>query len=156
MRARNLGPSRAWNCHPLRWLFFINFRNRMGEIHVLRVQRTILPDFRSFVCVELSSSPLALLWPNFETAGGKYACFVVGNASHCAKGICAFPSRDSCSSRHFSPFCFGREREPLDVVEALKTSWSEFGCNLQEPGSALGWFVGWVSEHAEISAKRML
>ncbi len=40
--------------------FLINCRKRIGEIHVLRVQRTILPGFRTFLCVELSSFPLAL------------------------------------------------------------------------------------------------
>lgn len=32
------------------------------------------------------------------------------------------------------------------MVEALTTSWSEFGCNLQEPGSP--WLVRWLSEWA--------
>jgi hypothetical protein len=37
---------------------------------VLRVQRTILPDFRTFLCVELSSSPLALFDHLSESHGG--------------------------------------------------------------------------------------
>jgi hypothetical protein len=62
----------------------------MGEIHVLRVERPIIPDFRTFLCVELSSSPLALFdlisKPQERSTRASLLRMVVTG-----KGICAFP-----------------------------------------------------------------
>jgi hypothetical protein len=137
------------SCHPLCWLFFINFRNRMGEIHVLRVQRTILPGLRTFLCVELSSSPLALFDLISKPQEGSTRASLLGMLV-AGKGICEFP-RQLQLPAFFSLLL--RERASGrggSFKDKLKRIWLQFA------GAGSPCLVCWVSEHAEISAKRML
>jgi hypothetical protein len=137
---------------PLALFFYQLSESYGGNTRASCAEDNSKPDFRSFLCVELSSSPLALYDLISKPQEGSTRVSLLGMLVTVLRG--SAHSQTVAAPGIFLPFLLrerasGRGGSFKRQVEANLVAI----CRSQE---ALGWFVGWVSEHAEISAKRML